>query len=120
MLYAACEMFQPGEEHGGRDEHSEAFWSALVLRAGGRNTAQGGNDGSDSGFFGMVEPFVSEWPGAASLRTRSIEEQVAAAYGTPSRRRQRFRTCRRLHQPILQPWAAEVVKKFGEISLAGK
>ena len=55
------------------------LWSALVLRVGGRDTAQGGNDTSDSEFFGMVEPFVSEWPRAAALRTQSIEEQVAAA-----------------------------------------
>ena len=47
MLYAAWEMFQRGEEHGGRDEHSAAFWSALDIRAGGRDTAQSGNDGSE-------------------------------------------------------------------------
>jgi hypothetical protein len=48
---------------------------------------------------------------------QSSEEQIAPADRTTTRH---MRVDRRLHQSDLAAWAAEVVKKFGEISLAGK
>jgi hypothetical protein len=68
------------------------------------------------------------------MEQRIPERLGAAAIGGPGpvRNRSRLRTgpqagvgdSRQLvgdnTNPILQPWAADVVKKFGEISLAGK
>jgi hypothetical protein len=58
---------------------------------------------------------VASLVGAAGVGSRPGDEPVAAAGQRP----ERLRPAGRDTNPILQPWAAEVVKKKGELSLAG-
>ena len=75
----------------------------------------------DPRFLGFVEPLSLEWFGTAAVGSRAGEEQV-----TPEGQGQKAGVGNGTQlvgdytNPILQPWAAQVVKKFGEISLAGK
>jgi hypothetical protein len=86
--------------------------SIVTCRAGGRAA------GGDPGYLRLVEPRRPERLGAVGpgpVRNRSrMRTGPQAGVGD------RAQLVGDYTNPILRPWAAEVVKKFGEMSLAGK
>src|ERR1700730_16786162 len=92
-------------------------------------TGQRRNEGSslDSGLYPRVDTPGLSLVRAAGIGSRPGDEQVTLAaaarrpcfgHGGPSPPSS-GRGRRERANPILQPWAAEVVKKFGEMSIAG-
>jgi hypothetical protein len=70
----------------------------------------------DPGLFPCMESSVLSLVRAAGIGSRPGDQQVAR---TPAARSNYDQLVGDYTNPILQPWAAKVVKKFGEISLAG-
>src|SRR6266852_8419440 len=102
--------------------------AAAMTPAAGQDVTpavRSGNSGTQSA--ASIADFSGRW----SLPSLNALEPPLSGPG-PVRNRSRVRTGRQAGvgdgrqlvgdytNPILQPWAAEVVKKFGEISLAGK
>lgn len=66
-----------------------------------------------------MEPSILAGLRTAGIRLRSGDQSCAAARRAAKRRQRSQAACRRLHHPILQPHAAEVVKRHGETELSG-
>jgi hypothetical protein len=98
--------------------------AAATSAALGQTAAPGfGPAGSDSQTQAPIPDFSTTW---ARLSLPGFEPPLSGP-GPVTNRSRRPDGASNLQQlvgdytnPILQPWAAEVVKKFGEISLAGK